>query len=520
LVAGTAFAASFDVTSNYGVRVTEKGTCERIGATTLTSADTTATSTDIWHDGTVITVELLGQATICANYLYNATYTTGAPGGNYTINAIKGNDYFTITVHTDSDPTTDSIVFGNTNTPICFDLSNTLYNSEDPNNQLVKVSYQSTQGSNNDSYSGDNYVATVKPPAHEAAVCSKTIGTEIQNDTSYLDNWYSGSGYFTKDGLPTLDVCYANNAQNQDPNQCGEVTEQTMGTEVCFTIDDAANVFNGQNYKFAFTTSKTGVGIKYVRLYTGTYSGGDLTGVTQIFSTVTAYYTMTNPGKHDDPVTPNTDPNSEDYLPYSKIKRIEMNVPSVPSGKVYVVVTFNANSCDASAGTLNMGIEFNRNPCGDSFNGSLDVAQIVSCENAASVLLPYLPNFTNSNWWSGMALTNITDKDQTLTIKVIEADGDVYTGSVTIPANNIIAGVFTSAGWSTVNHGVISLSTTSTDSAFGDERFRVEIPLSSYLLQKYYPFGATAIVGTAIFGDGSQAQGYLSTLSVNYNGMY
>jgi hypothetical protein len=289
-------------------------------------------------------------------------------------------------------------------------------------------------------------------------------------------------------------------------NQCGEVD---LGSEVCFTIDDAANVFNGQTYKFAFTTSKTGVGIKYVRLYTGTYSGGDLTGVSPLSVSSPTYYTVTNPGKHDDPVTPEDDPNSADYLPYSKIKRIEMQA-IVPSGKVYAVVTFSANSCDASAGTLNMGIEFNRYPCGDSFNGSLDVAQIVSCENAANVLLPYLPNFTNSNWWSGMALTNTTDKDQTLTIKVTEADGDVYTGSVTIPANNIIAGVFTSAGWSTVNHGVISLSTTSTDSAFGDERFRVEIPLSSYLWQQYYDGG---IVGTAIFGDGSQAQGYLSRYS-------
>jgi hypothetical protein len=210
LVAGTAFAASFDVTSNYGVRVTEKGTCERIGATTLTSADPTDAN-DIWNPGTVITVELLGQATICANYTYNSRYTTGQSGTDYTINAIKGNDYFTITVHTASDPTADSIVFGNTYTPICFDLSNTLYNSEDPNNQLVKVSYQSTQGSNNDSYSGDNYVATVKPPAHEAAVCSKTIGTEIENDTNYLDHWSSGSPYFTKDGLPTLDMCYDSN---------------------------------------------------------------------------------------------------------------------------------------------------------------------------------------------------------------------------------------------------------------------------------------------------------------------
>ena len=163
-----AFAAAFNVTSNFGVRVTEQGASERVGSITI-SGDT---ATDLFVTDavtpnlTVITVELLGNATISrtfgADYSYGGlagvafdpTATAPAEGGtlDYSVRAVEGNDYFTITIDTNG-VAGDQILVGHEDiSAICFNLIGTVYNASDPARQLVQVSYSNTLS---DTFSGD-----------------------------------------------------------------------------------------------------------------------------------------------------------------------------------------------------------------------------------------------------------------------------------------------------------------------------------------------------------------------------
>jgi hypothetical protein len=59
-----AFADSYDVTADYGKRVTEQGTCEEVGAITITPE----VGGDSFYANQVVTMELLGGLEICSGF--------------------------------------------------------------------------------------------------------------------------------------------------------------------------------------------------------------------------------------------------------------------------------------------------------------------------------------------------------------------------------------------------------------------------------------------------------------------
>jgi hypothetical protein len=69
-----ALAATFDVKSSYGVRVTEQGISEQIGEISFKGAE----AADLFQDQQLITVELLGNATISRTFAAEYAYGTAA----------------------------------------------------------------------------------------------------------------------------------------------------------------------------------------------------------------------------------------------------------------------------------------------------------------------------------------------------------------------------------------------------------------------------------------------------------
>lgn len=137
----------------------------------------------------------------------------------------------------------------------------------------------------------------------------------------------------------------------------------------------------------------------------------------------------------------------------------------------------------------------------------------------------YFPYFPATNgWWSGLAITNVNfyyadvvpgllswylggalgssyyvNQDITLTLYLIEEDGDVYVYDAgTLPASGISTFLLSDPAFSPV------LMSGYTDDAFGDERFWV-IAVGTATV------GDTAIFidGFGMLGDGTQAQGFL-----------
>jgi hypothetical protein len=494
-VASSAMADSFDVTNNFGIRVTEMGSCERIGATTLAPSDPLV---DVWGVGTVITVELLGNATICGTVSTGATYDTGVVAalgaGDYDVEATDGADFFTITI-TVASVAGETIVYGGVGSEICFDLSGTTYNSQDPNNQLVKVSYRDDAGN---TYSGDIYVATVKPQAHVAAICSKTVvgdgGTlaAINDFPNGLANWGDAADpeNILKTGLPEVELCFTGSVnQAQVVTSCGAAFADTPA---CITVDDPSNTFDGTNYAFRFSTTKPGVGIASVQIYD---TAGNL-----LAPGATTYYDAN--GVLLAPV-----PNPAVAADAVLIKELRIATAAVPAGGLVAVINYAYDTCTAAAGNADVTVAFNKVPCGDSFTATMDVITFSACSvgvtptTTYSALFPYLPN-TNSSWWAGLAFSNLATSAASINVMIVEADGDTYTATVTVPASGIVAGIITGNTMMDGMTTVATFTTTGTDSTLGDERMRVTATATG-----------TSFNGFAMLGDGTQAQGYLPVMT-------
>lgn len=251
---GMAYAASYTVTSNFGVRVTEKGTSEQVGAATLAPQNSIAANA--FTDGQIITVELLGNATISHTIAANYTWAGGGatpvvdaanalsggdaddvddwkalvanaiPDPGYQVVAIEGQDFFTITVaDTLGDAVdlsgNDDILYGHEEeSQLCFNLEDTLYNSSDPAQQLVKVSYGDNQSN---TYSGDSDVATVKPKSVKIESCFKT------NDVEIVDSSKQGPACGPYDSLKNLCIEFTDTATGAFP--AGITYEMTLGNK-------------------------------------------------------------------------------------------------------------------------------------------------------------------------------------------------------------------------------------------------------------------------------------------------
>jgi len=442
LVAVTgALAASFTVTTESGVRVSEKGVCEQIGSSTMDQA----TAADVWTAGTVITIELLAGATICTDVDYDA--------GDYIVTAVAGADFFTVEVVTDNYP--GPIVYGDVNSRICFDLSNTDYNST--NNQTVEVTYRDTA---NNTYSGDFVVATVKPSAHAIDICTK----------DQRENAFIPGGYNQKTGVPVIPLC-VEQGQSQEVGGCG-----TSALSICIYITDASSQFNGSDYNFTLKTDKPGVGISYVQAW----RNNPAAALQQLV--------VTENERRDSNGSVVQGTECEDL---ANTAEIDFDVAMQGSGGVILQVGVAFNTlAGASPGSLLMDVAFNRIPCGDSASiQNLKVADLVVCggdETSASLLFPYAPEISGI-WWCGFALTNLSDATVTVTLEAYEEDGDRYDGSVTIAPHGIYADQAQN----------LPLTTESEDAAFADERFWIKA------------YGTGPIDGLMFFGNGYEGMGYI-----------
>ena len=456
-----AMADSFDVTANYGVRVAEKGVCEQVGAVTLAGQ----TGTEIWAAGTVITVELLAQAVICkdvtaVNYLYG-----GGTGVDYTVNAAMGDDFFTITVNNAS-IAGDTIRVGHDgDSSMCFDLSGTPYNSTDPNLQLVQVSYRDDAGN---TYSGDIYVATVKPQQHSITVCPKN---DVDNVFGSLPGWPDDVD--VKTGLLQIPLCDPEEALQEQDAECGCVIPVQ---HICIRILDPGNQFTTTRYNFTIETAKTGVGIKAVGVYDSDGDGLDPE--------------VTERRDIDGNVLPN--PDDETCANSVATKAIDFYADMDGAGTQYILMTLAYDSCTATPGDLLADVSFSREPCGDSYAVTdLPIADMISCGNgeliSSEAIFPYATDFSNGQWWVGLALTNITASEITVELDIYEADGDLYEASVTVPGNGI----------TTQLAGDLNPTTSGADAEFGDERFWIHATSNG------------SFTGFLMMGDGTQAQGYL-----------
>ena len=189
---------NYYVTSDYSALVHEQGLCEQVGATTISGG---LGNGALFYAGQVITVKLLDKATLCEGFSYTSTIRDYRLSMNYTVQGTAGNNYFTITfVGPYGESVSGSLRFGTSNSPIRLDLSQTSYDSNDPSNHFVKVSYSDNLVTGWSTYLGDIYIATVIPNVD-------SDGDGIYDDSDTDDD---------NDGL--LDT-------TEDSNQNGEIDD-------------------------------------------------------------------------------------------------------------------------------------------------------------------------------------------------------------------------------------------------------------------------------------------------------
>lgn len=452
-------AASFDVTANYGVRVAEQGVCEQVGAVTLAPHN----AADVWTAGTIITVELLAQAMICKDVNQNYVLPFGA---DYTVVANTGEDFITIIIGAAPTAPGETIRFGHdTASSMCFDLSETPYNSTDPNLQMVQISFRDDQGN---TYSGDTNVATVKPQQHTIAVCTKNDGGLVVGANGWPNDVDIKTGLIQ---IPLCDPAAGSQAQNAE---CGCVNPATG--QICIRILDPGNQITNTQYNFTITTAKTGVGISDVAVWTDLGAGH-----------VAASTTVDERRDIDENVITNT--TCADYV---VTKAIDFHATLGGAGTQYIVVDLAYDSCVALPGELIANVSFSREPCGDSYSVTdLPIANMTSCGagsvTTSSAIFPYAPDFASGVWWVGLALTNPNASEITVELDIYEADGDLYKTSVTVPG----------CGITTQLAGDLNPTSSGADAEFGDERFWINATSNG------------SFTGFLMMGDGTQAQGYL-----------
>jgi len=475
--AAPAFADAFNVTSNFGVRVNEKGPCEQIGSITLTPQVTSPNpGFDFWAPGTVITVELLAGATICdaVNQVLNT------PGLlPYRVLAEVGDDFFTITNISGSNIITQIRVGDVTqgHAPICFNLVNTPYNSTDPNLQLVQVSYRDNQSN---TYSGDTAVATVKPQAHTITVCDKD---DIQTAYCGEGNLSCLSDYDTKTGLPQIPLCDpgATPSQDQDQIECGD---NFSTVRACLTLSDQANVFGGRDYGFTLSITKAGVGIRDVQVCDG---NGACSTVSEL--------ALTRFNANGQKI--NVAGGSATLEQEVDTKKVEF-VEALQPGTNFVTFTVAYDSCTVTPGALQANLAVNLDPCGDSFStaSARTVAQLITCGDGMEpvssfqYLFPYSVEPTGTGWFSGVSFVNLNNSSIDVALQAYEADGDLFTASVSIAPKSLVAVLVQTINWTAQGN----------DAQFGDERF--------WLLGSCpAPFS-----GVLFFGDGNMSMAYIPVL--------
>ena len=211
----------------------------------------------------------------------------------------------------------------------------------------MTVSYRDDDSN---TYSGDIYVATVKPQAHAVALCTKTevgVGGTLDGVNDFpvggLANWGDTSDPedINKDGLPEIALCFsASTDQSQVTTDCGAVLSATPS---CITIDDTANNFNGDAYTFSFTIDKAGIGIRAVALYD---NAGPDAGTALVLDSLGGAISYTLLDEDGNDITATNDPTVADEA--VEIKTFTIDDVVVPAGEIIAVVYYAYDTCTAT----------------------------------------------------------------------------------------------------------------------------------------------------------------------------
>lgn len=477
--AGQVFADAFTVTSGFGIRVTEQGVSERVGPITIAPSEA---GTDIFDPlpPQIITIELLGGATISRTFgaeynwnggdavdVFDPTDPLDLPAGigAYRVIAIEGNDYLEITILAAMIGGTDSVVLnhaepdGVDDSALCFNLKGTIYNSVDPAQQLVQVSYNDSIGG---TYSGDIYVATVKPKSILIEICDKNP--------------------------PELELAFA----DQDES-CGFGIDGSL----CIKLTDTATgaFAGGQIYEFVLgRTDGAKVGVGFGDVTVSYYPSPAVFDPALPVGTGAALVQPGIPVKRLNRAGTALDPADYD-LPadlnafYSDTAQYTFRFTAQGPGLYVLHSTAGYDTCTASPGLWEVDLSGTKVPCGGSFSfTNLTVANWVSTTiGGQAQVFPYAVANVGG-WFNGLVITNPNSSSITVTFAITEADGDVYTGSVTVAGNQMAVGLA---------ENVMSPTTSGADAAFGDESYTITAtaPL------EFYSF--------LFIGDGTMAQGYL-----------
>jgi RNA polymerase subunit RPABC4/transcription elongation factor Spt4 len=490
---GLAFADSYDVTADFGKRVTEQGTCEETGSVSIQPA----TGSDLFVADQVITMELLGGLTVCNTFYavydlvaggphtYDATASTNPdpPGADqYSVEGTLGDDFVTITLGTSLTAGLDdeTLDFGHdTYSRLCVNLSGTLYTASDPVYQLLQASYSDSLSN---TFSGDQYIATVKSRTVAFSPCNKTEGDDINTEG------YSSSLWTTKQSLPEIELCFTGTsvAQDQTTTDCGD--EGYYGyNEICFEVaDTATGAFqSGSTYQFTIgktTGAKACVGIATATVYYGT--SAQATTITE------------RRASNNTLITPATSGLLADHVATSQIT---VTFTAQGPGSYFVKLRMAWNTCCATPGDYVIDFAGQRVPCGGSFSFTdQTVAVFVACPGTVvpsyitqyNAVCPYGAETATSGWFNGVVVTNPNSTSIDVVFTIYEADGDMYTGSVTVPANGQVVGFDTD---------VMSPVAGGTDATFGDESYAVYASSQDGMFYIFF-----------LNFDGTQAQGYLS----------
>jgi hypothetical protein len=457
LGAGAAFAAAYNVTANFGIRVTEQGASERVGAITLAGA----TDGDLFTAGPpaqAIIGELLGDATISrtfgAAYTWGGTLvdtwtptvgdrTGGAPGGaNYLVVAIAGQDFFSIDVLSNSGAG-DTIRLGHDEpSALCFNLAGTQYTADDPNRQLVLVSYADNLFN---TYSGDIYVATVKPRTVTVAICDKAIPGHVIE----AEGTFQGPDCGIGDGYNCI---------------------------FKFT-DNASGTLTGP-YRFVIgktTGAKLGVGFDAIAIEKQNGLDWDPIPVTVVARTDRLGV-------------------SNAALPAAETSRITVDATLTGPGTYRVSASYEYDTCvPVTAGMWTVDIAANLIPCGASFTqNNFDIIEFYDPAGLpTSMVFPYAAASVNGEWFNGLVFTNPLATAVTISVRIVEADGDVYQGEVTVPGNQMVVGSVADVVNPVAASGV-------NDAQFDDESYAI-----------YASSDSGAFFGFLFIGNGAMAQGYL-----------
>jgi len=460
LGAGAAFAAAYNVTANFGIRVTEQGASERVGAITLAGANDGVDVFTVGPPAQAIIGELLGDATISrtfgAAYTWGgalvgtwtpavADRTGGAPvGANYLVVAIAGQDFFSINiVGAANSGAGDTIRLGHDEeSALCFNLVGTQYTASDPNRQLVLVSYADNLFN---TYSGDIFVATVKPRTVTVAICDKTIPGHI----------IEAEGAF------------------QGPD-CGIGD----GYNCIFKFTDNASGALLGDYRFVIgktTGAKLGVGFDSIVIEKQNGLFWDLIPVTLVARTNRLGVTSA-------------------LLEAYETSRITVDATLTGPGTYRVSAYYEYDTCvPITAGMWTVDIAVNLIPCGASFTqNNFDIIEFFDPAGLpTSMVFPYAAASVNGQWFNGLVFTNPLSTPVTISVRIVEADGDVYLGQVTVPGNQMVVGSVADVVNPVAASGV-------TDAEFGDESYAI-----------YASSDSGAFYGFLFIGNGAMAQGYL-----------